>query len=90
MNEEYEYVEGYWFGLWVTDRQDMQKTRIKNVIDDINAGYSPFSNEVTKGIGAVEFYEDEYNRAFIGFSHMSISEIDAWCKKDLKERGAIE
>ena len=81
---------GFYFALWCEDKRSLQATRIRNIMSDVNAGHSPFSTMVSDQISDLERFDEEYNHTFEMFSHMTVSDIDKWCKEDLLKRGAIE
>ena len=83
------HIEGFYFALWCEDKRSLQATRIRNIMADIDAGYSPFGNSIVQQLKELKKVQKDYVETFKWFSGMNVREIDEWCHQDLVKRGAI-
>ena len=83
-------MPGFYFSLWCEDKRSIQAARSRNLASDLDAGYSPFGSALVGQMRSCIDAEQEYVAQFTRFSHMTVSQIDEWCRQDLIDRGAIE
>ena len=83
-------MPGFYFALWCEDKRSIQASRIRNLASDLDAGYSPFGSALLGQMQACIASYNEYLEQFKKFSHMTVSQVDEWCRQDLIDRGAIE
>ena len=78
-----------WFGIWFADRMSMLETMQRNLISDIEAGYNPNGNSVTKQKKEIENYRKGFYSAMDEIRFMTEEQTQHYCFYDLKKRGAI-
>ena len=79
-----------WFELWLADRESILNIMIKNMVSDLEAGYSYFGDSITKQRAEIEEFKSEMDERLMGFWEMTDKQVDRWCYFDLIKRGAIE
>lgn len=79
-----------WFELWFSDKQSMVNTMVRNMQDDLNAGYDYFGNSIRKQMKEIDEYKAEFDKQMDEFKTMDENAVNRWCFYDMKKRGAIE
>lgn len=82
-------MPGFYFALWCEDKRSLQATRIRNIMSDIDAGYSPFGSVVKAALEEADRASQEYYDAFADFQKMTVAQVDEWCRSDMLRRGSI-
>lgn len=80
-----DYVE-----LWHYDKKCIIKTMVKNMNDDIQAGYNWLGKSIQQQINEITAYTVNYEHETAMLATMTPETQQKWCKRDLIERGAIE
>lgn len=81
--------KGKWFSLWLSDRQTILATMIRNLTADLEAGYDYFGRSATSQREQIEAYRTETENRLCAFREMDERRINHWCYYDLVRRGAI-
>lgn len=78
-----------WYDVWVSDRESMLETMIRNLRADLDAGYDYFGASATAQRAAIDEFKREFDAALESFKTKTTAEILRWCYFDLKKHGAI-
>lgn len=79
-----------WFDLWFEDKQSIIACMVRNMADDLAAGYNYFGNSMTRQRAELERYKAQFDSEIDAFKAMDETAVNRWCFYDLKKRGAIE
>ena len=82
--------KGEWFDMWLMDKRSIIAVMYSNLNADLEAGYNPLGNSITKQRATIDAYINEVDTHLDSFYHMTEEETDRWCFYDMKKRGAIE
>lgn len=80
-----DYVE-----MWHDDKKSIIKTMVKNMNDDIQAGYNWLGASIQRQIHEITAYTVNYEREAAILRAMTYEAGQRWCKRDLIKRGTIE
>lgn len=80
---------GKWFEIWFSDKECIVETMVKNMQDDLAAGYDYFGNSIKGQRKAIDEYKTEFNHQIDAFVEMDEKQVERWCYYDLKKRGVI-
>ena len=75
--------------MWFNDKQSMLETMIKNMQDDLKAGYSYSGKIIQEQREAIKQYEEKFDEQMKSFCMMDHDQVGRWCYYDMKCRGAI-
>lgn len=78
-----------WFELWFADKQSVIETMIRNMNDDLNAGYDYFGNCIKRQRAEIDEYKKQFDTEIDRLKEMDDKKAERWCYLDLKKRGAI-
>lgn len=78
-----------YFEMWQEDYESMLDTMIRNMADDIKAGYDYFGKSITGQREDIEAYKAKHDEALMNLANMDEAKANRWCKMDLIRRGAI-
>lgn len=79
-----------WFDIWYDDRKCILDTMVRNMTDDLRAGYDYFGKSIRNERAEIEEYQKATNKALDQFKGMDEKEVNRWCYYELKKHGAIE
>ena len=79
-----------WFELWFEDKECMRDTMVRNMTDDLNAGYNYFGNSIVQQRNNIASYWKDVENTLDMLKTMEEKEVNRWCFYDMKKRGAIE
>lgn len=80
---------GEWFNMWLSDRECVLDTMIRNMVDDLNCGYDYYGGCIINQRIEIDNYKMETDAALESFKGMTEQQVDRWCFYDLIRRGAI-
>ena len=79
--------------LWIEDKESIIACMIRNMQDDLNAGYDPMGKSIKDQRAELARYEEEYHMQCDKLADMIITRgnkaASDWCRLDLTLRGAI-
>ena len=78
-----------WFELWVADRESMLDTMVRNMRDDLDAGYDYFGKSITRQREEIERFKTEFDADMDKVGEMEPARVQHWCYIRLKKLGAI-
>lgn len=81
--KETDYVE-----MWIADKRSIIETMIRNMNDDINAGYNPTGNIIKRELEEISAYREKLDTEFLALTNRK--KPNYWCYLDMVRRGAIE
>ena len=79
-----------WLELYVSDRESMQDTMIRNMSADLNAGYNYFGESIKRQRAAIDEFRAKFDAVMDMFKGMTDDAVQHWCFYELKKLGAIE
>lgn len=79
-----------WFDIWFEDKKSIISTMLKNMTDDLNAGYDYFGKSIQDQKEQIASYEKKFNEELDMFKTMEDKQVNRWCFYDMKKRGVIE
>ena len=82
-------MEGKWFQIWFEDKQWILSCMYKNISDDLEAGYNPNGESITKQRRDIESFLQKFNEEMDKIKEKTKQQVEHWCYYDLKQRGAI-
>lgn len=89
----YNKTENY-YAMWKADKDNIIRTMYRNMTDDLEAGYDPMGDTITKELTEIEAYKAEYKALHSMLVDLATDEgwnaVNHWCYKDMKRRGVIE
>ena len=78
-----------WFVMFVEDKKSIMATMIRNMADDINAGYDPCGDTIKREREELTAYEAEFNAELDKIAEMEPSRVNHYCYVKLLKAGAI-
>ena len=78
-----------WLELWFADKQSVIETMIRNMNDDLSAGYDYFGNCIKSQRTEIDEYKKQFDTEIERLQEMDEKKAERWCYMDLKKRGAI-
>lgn len=78
-----------WFDIWFEDKQMMVEVMHRNMSADLDAGYNPLGDSITRQRHMIKNYIQDYNNQMDKFKEMTEQQVQHWCYYDLKKRGVI-
>ena len=79
-----------WLEMYVSDRESMQNTMIRNMSADLDAGYDYFGKSIKQQRVAIDEFRAKFDAVLDMFKTMSEEQVNRWCFYELKKLGAIE
>ena len=76
--------------MWIEDKQSIIETMVHNMQADIDAGYNPNGECITRQKNEIELYKLDMDMQMKDFSNMDQAKANRWCYYDMIKRGAIE
>ena len=80
----------YWFTMWYEDKKSIINTMAKNIAADLEAGYNPLGQSITKQRAEMDEYIKIFDAEVELLKEFTPRQAERWCKLDLLKRGAIE
>ena len=84
----YDKTENY-IEMWDADKKSMMHTMYKNMVSDLDCGYSPIGACIQRQKENIARYEAEYFNDMEKLIDMEESAANRWCFMDMKRRGVI-
>lgn len=78
-----------WFDIWFNDKQSILATMVRNMADDLKAGYDYFGACITRQRQEIEDYQKAIDDQLDKFKTMDEQSVERWCFYELKKTGAI-
>lgn len=78
-----------WFNMWFEDKQSMMATMLKNMVADIEAGYNPMGDCITRQRKDIDQYKAEFDYQMEKLAEKDEQQAERWCYMDMKRRGVI-
>ena len=89
----YNRYEKY-YSMWKADKENIICTMYRNLTADLEAGYDPVGDTITKEQAEIEAYKAEYKALHSMLIELATDEgwnaVNRWCYKDMVKRGVIE
>lgn len=79
-----------WLEMYVSDRESMQDTMIRNMSADLNAGYNYFGECIKRQRAEIDAFRAKFDAVLDMFKGMTDDAVQHWCFYELKKLGAIE
>lgn len=84
-----------WFDIWKEDKESIIYCMVRNMSDDLDAGYDYFGKSITEQRKMIEDYKAQFDREYEMLKRIVLQyadgekRVERWCYLDLKKRGAI-
>lgn len=78
-----------WFEMWYKDKESIIACMIRNMQDDLNAGYDPRGKSITEQRQTLHEYEEHFKEQCDKLALMTEAQCNRWCYIDMKRRGVI-
>lgn len=89
----YNKTENY-YAMWKADKENIICTMYRNLTADLEAGYDPVGDTITKEQAEIEAYKASYKAQDYILCDMALNDgheaVNRWCYKDMIRRGVIE
>ena len=79
-----------WLEMYVSERESMQNTMIRNMSADLDAGYDYFGKSIKQQRAAIDEFRAKFDAVLDMFKTMTDDAVQHWCFYELKKLGAIE
>lgn len=79
-----------WYRIYLQDRRAMLDTMQRNLLSDLDAGYSPQGQSVTTQRKRIDDFKKEFASAIDMLRTISANEREYWCYCELLTLGAID
>jgi len=76
--------------MWYEDKMSMIDTMTRNMLSDIENGYSPIGNCIRKQMQDITDYRNDFESKWMELAEKEEKTAQRWCKHDLVRRGVIE
>lgn len=80
----------YWFTMWYEDKKSIINTMAKNIAADLEAGYNPLGQSITKQRAEMDEYIKIFDAEVELLKEFTPRQCEHWCKLDMLKRGVIE
>ena len=78
-----------WFKMWVEDKESIMATMSRNMVADLEAGYSFWGNSIQKQMAEMNAYKEKYDAELEQIGQMDEKKVQHWCYIQLLKAGAI-
>lgn len=79
-----------WFEVWFDDKGSVLDTMVRNMVSDLDNGYSYFGASITHQREDIEAYKTILEAQIDAFKSMDEKTVNRWCYYDMVKRGVIE
>lgn len=79
-----------WFSVWLDDKRSLLATMRRNLAADLEAGRDYFGESACRQRAEIDAYVAKFEAEMDGFDGMLPEQVNHWCFRDLKRRGAID